>query len=94
MARFYQKFGRGNRVSRQGAQHTGQARASLRKRRHQATKQAELEAEAARLGISVCRLQQRRQLEVNAIIAAQEKQRVSYRPPPKPSWQQSASSWR
>ena len=93
MARFYRRFGRGNRVSSQGAQHPGQAKAWLRKRRIKAAKQAELEAEAARLGISVCRLQQRRQLEVNATIDSMERNRVIYTPPPRPTWTDWNSRW-
>lgn len=81
MARFYQKFGRGNRAPSHGAQHAGQAKASQRKRRMQALNAAALEAEAAKLEITVPKLRQRRQLEVNAIIAAETAKRAAYIPP-------------
>jgi hypothetical protein len=57
----------------------------------QALNAAALEAEAARQGITVIKLRQQRQLEVNAIIASVERNRVRYTPPPSTAYRSSYS---
>jgi hypothetical protein len=70
--------------------HPGQARASARKKAHKEAHAKELEAEAAEAGVSVTKIIQARQQEVNEEIRRQERRHTAamraYTPPPRPTY--------
>lgn len=70
--------------------HSGQARASARKKAAKEAHAKALAEEAAKAGVSVTRIIQARQQEVNEEIRRQEKRHAAamraYTPPPRPAY--------